>query len=353
MFFSIVILFQISNFNLAYANNNGVDNYIVYNTSPYMMIPCYIDNVNNKMICSKRSFNYGNYNNFEQTEDYIAGKYVFKLNESILEQIKNKVTVERNNSYDLTILLLNHMDYFITYYPISDVNQAILYLDEKSKNNTDHIKQTIIESSFNYLRMYDNKRLELDNKTQNNKNQLIQMINQYSGIPFMWSNTMFFTCFDFKNKGNCYNWYLPSKLNATSDKSITIQNKSGYVVKLDGSEYEVFYIQLQIQSKQSTPKTARFFKLKNQSQNDFFNKVLVNEYQSSFLNKNHQEMEKQIDGIYKESFDIIRNWKEQLYFMKQLTLDNKNKQFIQQQINIIKIIQLNLILKNIITIRNY
>ena len=340
MIFSIAILFQISNFNLAYANNNSTDNYIIYNTSPYMIVPCYVNKLDDKIVCKKYEGLYGS----GHTEDYLSGKYDFELNKSFLEQIKNKRT--QHNSYDLTILLLNHMDYFAMYYPISDVNQAILYLDEKSKNNVVHIRNKIINSSFNYRRMYDKKRLELDNELQNNKNKLIQIVNEYSGNSFMQPDAMSFQYIDFKNKDNSYNWYFPSRLKVISEKNVISKHTSHYFVKLDDSEYEVFYIQ-------ENNKTVRFIKLKNQSQNDFFNKVLVNEYQSSFLNKNHQEIKKQINGSYKESVGILRNWQTQLYFMQQLKLDNQNKQFIQHQLNKIKIIQLNLILKNIIAIRNY
>lgn len=125
MIFSIAILFQISNFNLAYANNNSTDNYIIYNTSPYMTVPCYVNKLDDKIVCKKYEELYGS----GHTEDYLSGKYDFELNKSFLEQIKNKRT--QHNSYDLTILLLNHMDYFAMYYPISDINKAILCLDEK------------------------------------------------------------------------------------------------------------------------------------------------------------------------------------------------------------------------------
>ena len=49
------------------------------------------------------------------------------------------------------------MDYFAMYYPISDINKAILYLDEKSKNNVVHMRNKIINSSLNYRRIYDKK----------------------------------------------------------------------------------------------------------------------------------------------------------------------------------------------------
>ena len=331
--FSIAILFQISNFNLAYANNNGTDSYMVYNTSPYMTVPCYVNKLNGKIICQKYEGLWGT----GHTEDYLSGKYDFELNKSFLEQIKNKRT--QHNSYDLTILLLNHMDYFAMYYPISDINKAILYLDEKSKNNVVHMRNKIINSSLNYRRMYDKKRLKLDNKFQNNKNKLIQMINEYSGNSFMEPTTMSFQSIDFKNKDNSYNWYFPSKLKIISDKNVTSKHSSGYLVKLDGSEYEVFYIQIQIQSKQSQPKTARFVKLKNQSQNDFFNKVLLKEYDASFLKKqyNMQEM------LYKNRYDenqlrnLIKDWQEQLKIIQLLSLDSRNKQFIQNRLNELKL----------------
>lgn len=321
----VIMLFYTSIFNLSYANGNTQKentNYFIYNMSPYMIIPCYVNKFNNKIVCAK----YEGLRNSGHTEDYLSGKYDFELNKSFLDQIKNKRT--QHNSYDLTILLLNHMDYFAMYYPISDVNQAILYLNEKSKNNVVHIQNKIINSSLNYRRMYDKKRLILDNKFQNNKNQLIQMVNEYSGNPFMQPDTMSFQSIDFKNKDNGYNWYVPSKLKVISDKKIKGKHISGYFVKSDESEYEVFYIQ-------ENNKTVRFVKLKNQSQNNFFNKVLANEYKLSFLMKNIETNR----ILYSENYNIknvqnlVKNWQEQLNFIQKLSLDNKNKQFIQKQLS--------------------
>ena len=329
----ITMLFCTSIFNLSYANNDTIkqNNYFIYNTSPYMIIPCYVNKLDDKIVCQKYEGLYKS----GFTDDYMSGKYDFKLNEPFLKQIKNKRT--QNNSYDLTILLLNHMDYFTMYYPISDVNQAILYLDEKSKNNVVHIQNKIINSSLNYRRMYDKKRLELDNKIYQNKNQLIQMVNEYNGNPFMQPDAMSFQSIDFKNKGNSYNWYFPSKLTVLSEKNIKGKHTSGYFVQLDKSEYEVFYIQ-------DNNKTARFVKLKNQNQDSYFNKVLVKEYELSFLMENIEK-----DRIlYSKNYNIknvknlVENWQEQLNLIQKLSLDNKNKQFIQKQLDELDKIKFNL-----------
>lgn len=330
----IAMLFYTSIFNLSYANGNTQKentNYFIYNKSPYMIVPCYVNRLYDKIVCSK----YEGLRNSGHTEDYLSGKYDFELNKSFLDQIKNKQT--RHNSYDLTILLLNHMDYFAMYYPISDINQAIFYLNEKNKNNVVHIQNKIINSSLNYRRMYDKKRLELDNKIYQNKNQLIQMVNEYNGNPFMQPDTMSFQSIDFKNKGNSYNWYFPSKLKILSEKNIKEKHTSGYFVQLDKSEYEVFYIQ-------DNNKTARFVKLKNQNQDSYFNKVLVKEYELSFLMKNIEK-----DRIlYSKNYNIknvknlVENWQEQLNLIQKLSLDNKNKQFIQKQLDELDKIKFNL-----------
>ena len=185
--------------------------------------------------------------------------------------------------------------------------------------------------------MYDKKRLELDNKIYQNKNQLIQMVNEYNGNPFMQPDAMSFQSIDFKNKGNSYNWYFPSKLTVLSEKNIKGKHTSGYFVQLDKSEYEVFYIQ-------DNNKTARFVKLKNQNQDSYFNKVLVKEYELSFLMENIEK-----DRIlYSKNYNIknvknlVENWQEQLNLIQKLSLDNKNKQFIQKQLDELDKIKFNL-----------
>lgn len=106
---------------------------------------------------------------------------------------------------------------------------------------------------------------------------------------------------------------------------------------MDKSEYEVFYIQ-------DNNQTARFVKLKNLSQNDFFNKVLLNEYKLSFLMKNIETNR----ILYGENYNIknvqslMKNWQEQLSFTQKLSLDNKNKQFIQKQLSELDKIKFNI-----------
>lgn len=165
------------------------------------------------------------------------------------------------------------------------------------------------------------------------------MKNEYSGNSFMEPTTMSFQSIDFKNKDNSYNWYFPSKLKIISNKNVTSKYSSEYLIKLDSSEYEVFYIQIPMQSKQSQPKTARFFKLKNQSQNDFFNKVLLKEYDASFLKKKYNMQEMLYKNIYDENQlrNLIKNWQEQLKIIQLLSLDSRNKQFIQNRLNELKL----------------
>lgn len=307
--------------------------FLIYNKTTYMTFPCYIMNSyheNSQIICKDTKLNDIYKFTFNKSNHY-----------SLTKQIKTQIT--KYNSFKLANLLFNHMDYFALFYPINDINNALKYLDkinEKSKQSLNKIyknKAYFLTKESHSFPTYDHTPRNIAKKLKNtktvNKSYGEQLIFNYHGLPFGYNDNMKFSD-NPSNQLNSYNWYKLSNFEFIKNprEKITYQtNNYNYHIKLDNNEYEVFFIQ-------SNEKTARFVKLKNQSQNDLFNQILLKEYDSSFLSNNYFKIKENIENKYEKTTginllkEIIANWRENLHFMKQLKLDSNNEQLLNKNI---------------------
>lgn len=336
MFLLFISHLSISNV-FAINNNHYIHNndklFLIYNKTTYMTFPCYIMNSyneNSQIICKDTKLNDIYKFTFNKSNHY-----------SLTKQIKTQIT--KYNSFKLANLLFNHMDYFALFYPINDINNALKYLDkinEKSKQLLNKIyknKAYLLTKESHSFPTYDQTPRNIAKKLKNtktvNKSYGEQLIFNYHGLPFGYNDNMTFSD-NLSNQLNSYNWYKLSNFEFIKNprEKITYQtNNYNYHIKLDNNEYEVFFIQ-------SNEKTARFVKLKNQSQNDLFNQILLKEYDSSFLSNNYFKIKANIENKYEKTTginllkEIIANWRENLHFMKQLKLDSNNEQLINKHI---------------------